>query len=150
MTKEGRMLRRINDALPGLVLGIVLYGVLVELAGVWFVDDKLGYTIGLWYGIAIAIGMAINLATVILDSVTLDGGKNANRRIIAKSILRYVVVVILFFILGYFQFGNLFMALIGGGGLKISAYMQPLLQRAANKLSGRSDASSDEEIVKIE
>ena len=59
------MLRRINDALPGLVLGIVLYGVLVELAGVWFVDDKLGYTIGLWYGIAIAIGMAINLATVI-------------------------------------------------------------------------------------
>ena len=144
------MLRRINDALPGLVLGIVLYGVLAELAGVWFVDDKLGYTIGLWYGIAIAIGMAINLATVILDSVTLDGGKNANRRIIAKSILRYVVVVILFFILGYFQFGNLFMALIGGGGLKISAYMQPLLQRAANKLSGRSDASSDEEIVKIE
>ena len=78
------MLRRINDALPGLVLGIVLYGVLVELAGVWFVDDKLGYTIGLWYGIAIAIGMAINLATVILDSVTLDGGKNANRRIIEK------------------------------------------------------------------
>ena len=144
------MLRRINDALPGLVLGIVLYGVLVELAGVWFVDDKLGYTIGLWYGIAIAIGMAINLATVILDSVTLDGGKNANRRIIAKSILRYVVVVILFFILGYFQFGNLFMALIGGGGLKISAYMQPFLQRAANKLSGRSDAPSDEEIVKIE
>lgn len=144
------MLRRINDALPGLVLGIVLYGVLVQLAGVWFVDDKLGYTIGLWYGIAIAIGMAINLATVILDSVTLDGGKNANRRIIAKSILRYVVVVVLFFILGYFRFGNLFMALIGGLGLKISAYMQPLLQRAANKLSGRSDASSDEEIVKIE
>lgn len=144
------MLRRINDALPGLVLGIVLYGVLVQVAGVWFVDDKLGYTIGLWYGIAIAIGMAINLATVIFDSVTLDGGKNANRRIIAKSILRYVVVVILFFILGYFQFGNLFMALIGVLGLKISAYMQPLLQRAANKLSGRSDAPSDEEIVKIE
>ncbi len=144
------MLRRINDALPGLVLGIVLYGVLVQVTGVWFVDDKLGYTIGLWYGVAIAIGMAINLATVILDSVTLDGGKNANRRIIAKSLLRYIVVVILFFILGYFQFGNLFMALIGVLGLKISAYMQPLLQRAANKLSGRSDAPSDEEIVKIE
>lgn len=144
------MLRRINDALPGLVLGIVLYGVLVELAGVWFVDDKLGYTIGLWYGIAIAIGMAINLATVILDSVTLDGGKNANRRIIAKSILRYLVVVILFFILGYFQFGNLFTALIGVLGLKISAYMQPMLQRVSDKLSGRSDAPSGEKIVENE
>ena len=144
------MLRRINDALPGLVLGIVLYGVLVELAGVWFAGDKLGYTIGLWYGIAIAIGMAINLATVILDSVTLDGGKNANRRIIAKSILRYLVVVILFFILGYFQFGNLFTALIGVLGLKISAYMQPMLQRVSDKLSGRSDAPSGEKIVKNE
>ena len=28
------MLRRINDALPGLVLGIIVYGVIVELAGV--------------------------------------------------------------------------------------------------------------------
>lgn len=144
------MLRKINDALPGLVLGIVLYGAALQLIGVWFVVDKLGYSIGLWYGIAIAVGMAINLANVIFDSVTLDGGKNANRRIIAKSVLRYVVVVILFFILGYFQFGNLFMALIGVLGLKISAYMQPLLQRAANKLSGRSDAPPDEEIVKNE
>ena len=38
------MLRRINDALPGLVLGIIVYGVIVELAGVWFVTDKVRYT----------------------------------------------------------------------------------------------------------
>ena len=35
------MLRRINEALPGLVFGIVLYGVVLQLAGVWFVEDKL-------------------------------------------------------------------------------------------------------------
>ena len=144
------MLRRINDALPGLVAGIILYGIIIQITGVWFVEDRVSYSIGLWYGITIAIGMAINLAKVIFDSVTIYGEENANRRIIMKSVMRYAVVVILFFILGYFQFGNLFMALIGGVGLKISAYMQPLLQRAANKLSGRSDASSDEEIVKIE
>ncbi|MDD6156697.1 MAG: hypothetical protein PUB52_06755 [Lachnospiraceae bacterium] len=135
------MLKRINDALPGLVLGILLYGVVIQFTGMWFAEDKLGYTIGLWYGIIIAVGMAINLATVILDSVTLDGGKNANRRIIAKSILRYVVVVVLFFILGYFRFGNLIAALVGVLGLKISAYLQPLLGKAANRLRGRGDAS---------
>ena len=144
------MLRRINDALPGLVAGIILYGIIIQITGVWFVEDRVSYSIGLWYGITIARGMAINLAKVIFDSVTIYGEENANRRIIMKSVMRYAVVVILFFILGYFQFGNLFMALIGGLGLKISAYMQPFLQRAANKLSGRSDASSDEEIVKIE
>lgn len=137
------MLRRLNDALPGLVAGIVIYGIICQFIGMWFVDDKLGYSIGLWYGIAIAIGMAINLASVIYDSVTLGDTKGANRRIIAKSILRYVVVVVLFFILGCFQFGNLFSALLGVLGLKLSAYAQPFLGRAKNKILGRSDASSE-------
>ena len=81
------MLRRINEALPGLVFGIVLYGVVLQLAGVWFVEDKLYYSIGLWYGIIIAVGMAINLATVIFDSVAMGESKHANRVIIAKSLL---------------------------------------------------------------
>ena len=41
------MLKRLNDALPELVLGIIVYGIVVELAGVWFVTDKLRYTTGL-------------------------------------------------------------------------------------------------------
>ena len=97
------MLRRINDALPGLVAGIILYGIIIQITGVWFVEDRLSYSIGLWYGITIAIGMAINLAKVIFDSVTIYGEENANRRIIMKSVMRYAVVVILFFILGYFH-----------------------------------------------
>ena len=139
------MLRRLNDALPGLVAGIIVYGLVIQFTGVWFVEDKAGYSIGLWYGIAIAIWMAINLAQEIFDSVTLDGGEKANRRIIAKSVLRYIVVVILFFILGYFKFGSLYTALIGILGLKVSAYVQPLFQKIAGKLSGRSDAAPDGE-----
>ena len=45
------MLKRLNDALPELVLGIILYGVVIELAGVWFVTDKLRYSTGLLIGI---------------------------------------------------------------------------------------------------
>ena len=40
-------MKRLNQALPGLVLGILLYGLLVEIIGVWFVSDKLRYTTGL-------------------------------------------------------------------------------------------------------
>ena len=138
------MLRRINDALPGLVAGIILYGVIIQITGVWFVDDKVSYSIGLWYGITIAIGMAINLAKVIFDSVTIYGEENANRRIIMKSVMRYAVVVILFFILGYFNFGNLFMAFVGVLGLKVSAYLQGLIEKVKHKRSGGSDASSAE------
>ncbi|MCD7708607.1 MAG: hypothetical protein LUI02_01885 [Clostridiales bacterium] len=128
------MLRRINDALPGLVGGIILYGAVIELVGVWFVSDKLSYSIGLWYGVAIAVGMAINLATVIYDAVASGGeGKRANRRVIARSLLRYAVVAVLFFALGFFNFGNLLMAFLGVLGLKISAYMQPVI----GKIIGR-------------
>ena len=139
------MLRRINPALPGLIAGILIYGLIVQLTGVWFVADKLGYSIGLWYGIAIGIGMAINLATVIYDAVTFDGEGNANKRVAAKSMLRYIVVAILFGILGYFEFGNLFTAFLGVMCLKFSAYSQPLLNKLVNKLLRRNDASSSDE-----
>ena len=95
------MLKRINDALPGLVFGIVFYGIVVQLIGVWFVTDKISYSIGLWYGIAIAVGMAVNIATVIYDATAIYGQKDANRRIVAKSLLRYIVVAVLLFILGF-------------------------------------------------
>lgn len=114
------MLKRINEALPGLVVSILLYGVIVELIGVWF-------------GIAIAVGMAINLATVIFDSVTMGDTAHATRRIVTKSILRYVVVVILFVLFGYFQWGNLIAAFLGLLGLKIGAYLQPLWEKVKGR-----------------
>ena len=115
------MLKRINEALPGLVVSILLYGVIVELIGVWF-------------GIAIAVGMAINLATVIFDSVTMGDTAHATRRIVTKSILRYVVVVILFVLFGYFQWGNLIAAFLGLLGLKIGAYLQPLWEKVKGRM----------------
>ena len=137
------MLRRINPALPGLLAGIVIYGLVFQFAGVWFVEDKIGYSIGLWYGIAIGIGMAVNLATVIYDAVTFDGEGNANKRVAAKSMLRYIVVAILLGILGYFEFGNLFAAFIGVMGLKVSAYLQPLFHKLLGKSNGQMEGSFD-------
>jgi putative flippase GtrA len=133
------MLRRINESLPGLIVGIVLYGVIVRFVGVWFVKDVWAYSIGLWYGIAIAIGMGINMAFVIYDTVTFYGEHDANKRVAAKAILRYVVVVILFGILGYFQFGDIIAAFLGAMGLKISAYMQPLLAKLTKRITGKEN-----------
>jgi vacuolar-type H+-ATPase subunit I/STV1 len=74
------MLKRINDALPGLVFGIVFYGIVVQLIGVWFVTDKISYSIGLWYGIAIAVGIAVNIATVIYDATIWTKGCQSQDR----------------------------------------------------------------------
>ena len=63
------MLKRINDALPELILGILIYEIVVEFTGIWFVKDKLGYSNGLLIGAATAIGMAIHMAVVLRDSM---------------------------------------------------------------------------------
>ena len=132
------MLKRLNDALPELVLGIIVYGIVVELAGVWFVTDKLRYTTGLVIGIALAVGMAVNMAIVLRDAVEIYGGEHAQAKIIAKSILRYVIVVMM-----KFNLGNLFTAFIGVLGLKISAYLQPFTHKFVLKLQGRVETPSE-------
>lgn len=140
-----KMLRRINNALPGLVLGILVYGCVVELLGVWFVTDRLHYTTGLIIGIALACGMAINIAIVLEDSVQIYGESHAKAKIIAKSVLRYVVVVIVFFLMMKWNLGNLITAFIGVLGLKVSAYLQPFIHKAIAKLQEGDEASSDKE-----
>ena len=137
------MLRRINDVLPELVLGIVIYGMLVEFAGVWFVADKLRYSTGLLIGISLAIGMAINIAVVIRDAVEIYGEDGAKNRVIIKSVLRYLIVVVVFFVMMKFNLGNLFTAFIGVLGLKVSAYLQPFTHKVILRLQGRGDVSSD-------
>ena len=139
------MLRRLNDALPGLVATIIGYGLVIQFAGVWFVEDKAAYSIGLWYGIAIAVGLAIHIASVLWDAVSMGESKDANRRIIAKCLLRYFVVAVLLIILGYFHLGNLITAFLGVMGLKVSAYLQPVGMKLAGKLRGRNDAASPEQ-----
>ena len=74
------MLRRINQALPELVLGIALYGLALQVTGIWFVEGRLQYTAGLWIGVALAIGMAINMAVVILDTVeAIEEGRSSRK-----------------------------------------------------------------------
>ena len=132
-----KALKRLNEALPGLVIGIIIYGVIVQLAGMWFVSDKIRYTSGLWIGVACAVGMAIHLAMVIEEAVrTPEAG---TKRLSIKSVARYLVVVMVFIIMMYFHLGNLVSAFIGVLGLKVSAYAQPF----TNKMIFKDDCPKE-------
>ena len=135
--------RRLNEALPGLLLGILIYGGLVELIGVWFASDKLLFTTGLFIGIACALGMGIHLAVVLDETVRTQ---NASPKMIKlKSVLRYLVVVAVFFVMMWLRLGNLISAFIGVLGLKASAYAQPLLHKLIH-LQKDENKRKDEEV----
>lgn len=136
-----QMLKRINDALPELILGILIYEIVVEFTGIWFVKDKLGYSIGLLIGAATAIGMAVHMAVVLRDSMDMaESGRT--RRIALQYVLRYLVVVAVFFVTAYFEIGNVMVAFVGVMGLKVGAYVQPFTHKVILKLLGRGDESS--------
>ena len=137
------MFRRLNQALPSLLAGILLYGIFIQLAGVWFVEDKLRYSSGLWIGIVTAMAMAYHIALIIAESVDSVDPEKARVRIIAKGILRYAAVVIVFSVTMYFDLGNLVTLFIGVMGLKISAYLQPTLHKMMRKVTGKGGMSTD-------
>lgn len=126
-----------------MLLGILIYGVLVEIIGIWFFSDKLLFTTGLLIGIACALGMAIHLAVVLEETVRTNNA--APRLIKFKSVLRYLVVVAVFFVMMQFHLGNLISAFIGVLGLKASAYAQPLLHKVIH-LQKDENNRKDEEV----
>ncbi len=137
------MLKRINAVLPELIMGILVYGVVLQFAGVWFVQDKIRYSSGVWLGIAIAAGMAVHMAVALRDAGDLAAEEPAKRKVILASTLRYGIVVLLCFLIVYFDLGNIITLFLGVMGLKAGAYMQPLTHKAVLKLTGRREASLD-------
>lgn len=128
------MLKRINPILPELLAGIALYGLVLQLTGMWFVNDKFEYTLSVWMGIALAMGMAVNMAIVILDSVDVMAARGTPARTGFWSMLRYVVVVGVFAGAWYFELGNPLVMFLGVMGLKASAYMQPHLHKFFSRM----------------
>ncbi len=131
------MLRRINQALPGLVLGIALYGAALWAVGVWFAKDRLQYTAGLWIGIALAIGMAINMAIVILDTVEAMEEGRSSRKSLLYAVVRYFVLVASFLAVWYWKVGNVVAMFAGVMGLKVAAYLQPFTHKLMTAAQGR-------------
>ncbi len=125
-------IRELNNALPGLFFGIVLFGAICQLVGVFLVSDKAGYSIGLWIGVLTAIFMAFHMAISLNSAVERDV-KGAQTAATRQNIIRYLVVVIVLGILMLTRIGNPLAAFLGIMGLKISAYMQPMFEKILKK-----------------
>ncbi|GFI23617.1 hypothetical protein IMSAGC011_02407 [Lachnospiraceae bacterium] len=124
-------LRKINTALPGLLFGIILFGMICQGIGFFFVTEKINYSIGLWVGVLTAIFMAFHMA-VTLNSVVERDVKGAQAVATRQNIIRYLVVVIILGILMLTRIGNPLAAFAGIMGLKISAYLQPLFAKLSH------------------
>ncbi len=123
-----KKLTQLSDVLPDLWAGILLYGVLCEIVGLIFVEDYLFYSIGLIAGIACAIFMATHMAWSLNLAMDMAEG-DAVKKMQVHNILRYLIVVVVFFLLLFTKLGNPLVAFLGVMGLKVAAYLQPVTHK---------------------
>lgn len=120
---------RINETLLSLIVGIIVYGCVCQAVGVWFVTDRLGYSLGLWIGILVAVFCAWHMWWSLDRNLTLhaDDEKGANAYSVRNSMIRYVVQIIVLAVICITNFANPVTTFLGLLGLKIGAYIAPYI-----------------------
>lgn len=127
-----KKIRDMNSALPGLLVGIVLFGAVSQIVGLFFVEEKINYSIGLWVGVLVAVFMAVHMAWS-LNRVLGQNAKGAQAAATKQNMIRYLIVILILGILMITEAGNPIAAFVGVMGLKISAYLQPVFQKLDDK-----------------
>lgn len=124
--------KKIDPTLFDLCLGILLYGVVFEIILLFF-SRKPSYSIGLWIGVILAVAGSVHMWWSLnrsLDMVSKDAGKTVG----SNNLIRYFVIVLVFLALVYTDFANPIFAFCGYMGMKISAYLNPVIRRISEKV----------------
>lgn len=128
-------IKKISETLKELLVGILFYGILVEIIGVCLMKDRVYFSIGLWYGIFLALAAAVHMWWGL--NIGLDLGDGAGKYMLSQNMIRYGVIVVAFAALCIVDFGNPLAAFAGIMGLKAGAYLQPFTHKIMIKFQRR-------------
>lgn len=127
------MIKKLNTVSKEVILGILICGVTFQAAFIWWWDSKLQYSAGLWIGILLSVLMVIHINRSIEHALDMSE-KNAVGHMQLMSLLRAMVVGVIFFLCYLFRAGDSIALLMGLFSLKLGAYLQPLMHRFIGKL----------------
>ena len=117
-------MKRANETLKELLVGIGIYGVAAEIICLIIGYDILHVSAGLLIGVLTAAGMVIHMDRALEDALDL-GEEGALAHIKKTYLIRITVVFLILGAVVYFKIGNVFAVLVGVMSLKLAAYMQP-------------------------
>ena len=126
-----------NETLLEMWLGTVLFGAVCQLGLVWFLKDKLGYSIGLWLGIMAALLTIFHLSVSLEKALDLDEG-GAKKHMVTQNLVRYFVLILFLVVLMITDFANPLAAFLGLMGVKAGAYLQPVLYKVFGKIRNKN------------
>lgn len=121
-------MNRISLVLKELILGILIYGIIALLIGLLFTPNASTYTVGLLIGLLTAVGMAVHMERAMSTALDLGPG-GAEQHIRKTYLIRTLIVILIFGLAVYFRVGSVWSLFIGVMGLKVAAYIQPLIEK---------------------
>ena len=130
-----KKIKNLNETLKELLVGIMIYGIIVEIIGICISQEKLYFSLGLWFGVFGALAAAIHMWWGL--NIGLEMGETASKYVLAQNMIRYGVIVVAFGVLCIWDFGNPLAAFAGIMGLKAGAYIQPFTHKIISKLKRR-------------
>lgn len=126
-------IKKLDETLLDMIIGIILFGMVCQIIGLFFVQDKVAYSAGLWIGTMVAIFMASHMWWALNNAMQQDTG-GAEKLVRNHSLIRYGMVVLIFVLIAITKKANPLSAFLGIMGLKVAAYIQPITYKARKKL----------------
>lgn len=131
-------MKKLNPTLVELWTGSVIFTILALLVGIWFVQNKLAYALGLLVGTLTTMYLSWHMARSIdkmIDKAEQGFDGSAGMRV--SSLLRYGLVVLVLIASAFVSdWVNPISVFIGIMGLKVAAYLQPFTHKIVFKLFG--------------
>lgn len=107
---------------------MVMYGIIAQIICLFIPGNRVQMAIGLWIGIATGIGLLIHMNKSLQLALSLD--EDGAKRYMQKSYaVRYFATFAIFAAVLYFELANIFTLIAGVMGLKVSAYLQPIMHK---------------------
>lgn len=126
-------------------VGIVFFAVICELIGIWFVPERLSYSMGIVLGAMCSCIMATHMHWSLAKGLSLES-EAAVSYIRKQGILRYVAVtIVMIIVMLLHKFINPLSWFLALMGLKASAYLQPFFHRL---LLGKEGILKEQELEK--
>ena len=122
-------------------MGIAAYGIIFEIVLLFFSRNPV-YSAGLWIGIILALAGAVHMWWSLNRGLDLPQ-KAAVKSMSTQNIIRYVTIAAVLAVLMCTDFANPIFSFFGYMGMKVSAYLNPLIHRLRTGKEKQEEEISD-------
>lgn len=127
-----------NQTLKELLIGIVFLGIVGEILLLFLTKQKVYNGIGFLVGIIVSLVCAIHMAYYIEIAVMLDE-KSSIAYTRKYTVIRYFAMCVILIIIGVTDILNPVTLILGYMGLKVGAYLNPLVHKIYEKQCGGNE-----------